>query len=86
MTSELERIKILEGKVSHVVEYINKLLSENAKLKQQIKEMKAEKKDFEDQTKRIEKLDEDVKKFAGERKLLKDKIEAIIGQIDQVGI
>jgi FtsZ-binding cell division protein ZapB len=86
LTSELERIKILEGKVSHVVEYINKLLSENAKLKQQIKEMKAEKKDFEDQTKRIEKLDEDVKKFAGERKLLKDKIEAIIGQIDQVGI
>ncbi len=86
MTSELERIKILEGKVSQVVEYINKLLSENTKLKQQIKEMKAEKKDFEDQTKKIEKLDEDVKKFAGERKLLKDKIEAIIGQIDQVGI
>ena len=86
MTSELERIKILEGKVSQVVAYINKLLGENAKLKQQIKEMKAEKKDFEDQSKRIEKLDEDVKKFAGERKLLKDKIEAIIGQIDQVGI
>ena len=86
MTSELERIKILEGKVSQVVEYINKLLGENAKLKQQIKEMKAAKKDFEDQSKRIEKLDEEVKKFAGERKLLKDKIEAIIGQIDQVGI
>ena len=86
MTSELERIKILEGKVSQVVEYINKLLSENAKLKQQIKEMKTEKKDFEDQTKRIEKLDEEVKKFAGEKKFIKDKIEAIIGQIDQVGI
>lgn len=86
MTSELERIKILEGKVSQVVEYINKLLSENAKLKQQVKELKSDRKDFEDQTKRVERLDEEAKKFAGEKKFLKDKIEAIIGQIDQVGI
>jgi FtsZ-binding cell division protein ZapB len=86
LTSELERIKILEGKVSQVVEYINKLLKENAKLKQQIKELKAEKKDFDDQTKRLEKLDGDLKQFTGERKLLKEKIETIIGQIDQVGI
>jgi FtsZ-binding cell division protein ZapB len=86
LTSELERIKILEGKVSQVVEYINKLLSENAKLKQQLKDLKSEKKDFDDQTKRLEKLDEELKQFTGERKLLKEKIEAIIGQIDQVGI
>jgi len=86
LTSELERIKILEGKVSQVVEYINKLLSENGKLKQQVKELKSERKDFEDQKKRVEKLDEEAKKFAGEKKFLKDKIEAIIGQIDQVGI
>jgi FtsZ-binding cell division protein ZapB len=86
LTSELERIKILEGKVSQVVEYINKLLSENAKLKQQVKELKSDRKDFEDQTKRVEKLDEEAKKFAVEKKFLKDKIEAIIGQIDQVGI
>ncbi len=86
MTSELERIKILEGKVSQVVEYINKLLSENAKLKQQVKELKSERKDFEDQTKRMERLDEEAKKFVSEKKFLKDKIEAIIGQIDQVGI
>jgi FtsZ-binding cell division protein ZapB len=86
LTSELERIKILEGKVSQVVEYINKLLSENAKLKQQIKQLKAEKKDFDDQTKKLEKLDGELKQFTGERKLLKEKIETIIGQIDQVGI
>ncbi len=86
MTSELERIKILEGKVSQVVEYINKLLSENAKLKQQIKELKAQNKDFDDQTNRIEKLDGELKQFTGDRKLLKEKIEKIIGQIDQVGI
>ena len=82
MTSELERIKILEGKVSQVVEYINKLLSENAKLKQQIKQLKAENKDFDDQTKRLEKLDGELKQFTGDRKLLKEKIEKIIGQID----
>ena len=86
MTSELERIKILEGKVSQVVEYINKLLSENTKLKQQLKDLKTEKKDFDDQAKKIEKLDEELKQFTGERKLLKEKVEAIIGQIDQVGI
>jgi FtsZ-binding cell division protein ZapB len=86
LTSELERIKILEGKVSQVVEYINKLLNENARLKQQLKELKAEKKDFDDQAKKIEKLDGELKQFTGERKLLKEKIEAIIGQIDQVGI
>ncbi len=86
MTSELERIKILEGKVSQVVEYINKLLSENTKLKQQLKDLKTEKKDFDDQAKKMEKLDEELEQFTGERKLLKEKIEAIIGQIDQVGI
>ncbi len=86
MTSELERIKILEGKVSHVVEYINKLLSENARLKQQLKELKAEKKEFDDQAKKVDELNEELKQFTGERKLLKEKIEAIIGQIDQVGI
>ena len=86
MTSELERIKILEGKVSQVVEYINKLLSENARLKQQLKELKAEKKEFDDQAKKVDKLNEELKQYTGERKLLKEKIEAIIGQIDQVGI
>jgi FtsZ-binding cell division protein ZapB len=86
LTSELERIKILEGKVTQVVEYINKLLSENAKLKQQIRELKAKKKDFDDQTNRLEKLDGELKQYTGERKLLKEKIEKIIGQIDQVGI
>ncbi|MCK4363430.1 MAG: cell division protein ZapB [Candidatus Aminicenantes bacterium] len=86
MTSELERIKILESKVTQVVDYINKLLKENEKLKQQIKELKTEKKDFEDQVKRTEKLDEDLKRYAQDRKIMKEKIETILDQIDQVGI
>ena len=86
MTSELERIKILENKVTQVVDYINKLLKENEKLKQQIKELKTEKKDFEDQVKRTEKLDEDLKRYAQDRKVMKEKIETILDQIDQVGI
>ena len=86
MTSELERIKILEGKVSQVVDYINRLASENVKLKQQLKELKTEKKDFEDKAKRVGKLDEDLKRYEEERKVIKEKIETIIGQIDQVGI
>lgn len=86
MTSELERIKILESKVTQVVDYINKLLKENEKLKQQIKELKTEKRDFEDQVKRTEKLDEDLKRYAQDRKIMKEKIETILDQIDQVGI
>ena len=86
MTSELERIKILESKVSQVVDYINKLLSENEKLKQQIKELKMENKDFEVQAKKAGKLDEDLKGFQKDRKIVKEKIETIISQIDGVGI
>jgi FtsZ-binding cell division protein ZapB len=86
LTSELERIKILETKVTQVVDYINKLLKENEKLKQQIKELKVENKDYETQVKKAEKLDEDLKRYEQERKLMKEKIETILGQIDQVGI
>jgi len=86
LTSELERIKILERKVTQVVDYINKLIKENEKLKQQIKELKTENKNFEDQVKRTEKLDEDLKRYAQDRKIMKEKIETILDQIDQVGI
>ena len=86
MTSELERIKILESKVTQVVDYINKLLKENEKLKQQVKELKTEKKNFEDQVKRTEKLDEELKRYAQDRKIMKEKIETILDQIGQVGI
>ena len=86
MTTELERIKILEGKIGQVVDYVHKLSAENDKLKQQLKELRTEKKDFDEQNRRIAKLDEDVKKFEGERELVKGKIEAIINQIDQLGI
>ena len=48
MTTELERIKILEGKISQVIDYIAKLTAENDKLKQQVKELKAGARDFDD--------------------------------------
>ncbi len=86
MTSELERIKILEGKIGQVVDHIHKLTAENEKLRQQIKEFKIEKKDFEENARKIARMDEDMKKYEGEREVLKGKIEAIIGQIDQLGL
>ena len=82
----MERIKILESKISHVIEFINKLMGENEKLKQQLKELKAEKKNFEDQAQKIGKLDEDLKTYQKEREAIKGKIEAIISQIDRIGI
>ncbi len=86
MTSELERIKILEGKISQVVEYVNKLLQENERLKQQVKELKTEKKNFEEQARKAGKFGEDLKKYEKEREIIKEKVETIIGQIDQLGI
>lgn len=86
MTSELERIKILEGKVSRVVDYINKLIAENERLKQQIKGLRSEKKNFEEQVKRAEKINEVIKKYEDEREILQSKIEAIINQINEIGI
>lgn len=86
MTTELERIKILESKISHVIEFINKLMGENEKLKQQVKELKAEKKSFEEQAQKIGKLDEDLKIYQKEREAIKGKIEAIISQIDRIEI
>ncbi len=86
MTSELERLKILEGKISQVVDYINKLVSENDRQKQQIKELKAEKKDFEEQAKKTEKIDQDLQKYEEERAVMKGKIELIINKIDELEI
>ena len=86
LTSELERIKILEGKIGQVVDHIHKLTTENEKLRQQLKEFRTEKKDFEESTRKIARLDEEMKKYEGERELLKGKIEAIIGEIDKLGL
>ncbi len=86
MTTELERIKILEGKISQVIEYVSKLSSENDKLKQQVKELKAGIKDREDQAKKTAKVEEDLKRYESERDAIKNKIEALIGQIDKLGL
>jgi len=86
VSTELDRMKILEGKISHVIEYINKLTAENEKLKQQIKDLRVEKKDMEDLAKRAGKLDEDLKRYENERDLVRGKVETIITQIDKLGI
>ncbi|MGA2586795.1 MAG: hypothetical protein ABSF88_07215 [Candidatus Aminicenantales bacterium] len=86
MTTELDRMKILEGKIGHVIEYVNKLSAENEKLKQQIKDLRVEKKDTEELAKRAGKLDEDLKRYENERDLVRAKVEAIINQIDKIGL
>ncbi|MEA3420114.1 MAG: hypothetical protein U9Q97_00370 [Acidobacteriota bacterium] len=86
MTSELERIKILESKISQVVDYINNIVAENTKLKQQLKELRLEKKDLSEQAKKIEKLNMSVTQYEKEREAVKEKIETIINQISKIGI
>ena len=84
--TEIDRMKVLEAKIGTVLEHINRLSAENEKLKAQVKELKSEKKDMEELGRRAVKLDEDVKRYENERDQLKGRIEAIIGQIDKLGI
>jgi len=86
VTNELERLKVLEAKIAHVVELVGKINAENEKLKQQLKESRSEKKDLEEAAKRAAKLDEDVKRYENERESVKGRIEAIIAQIDKLGL
>jgi len=86
LTAELERIKILEGKISQVVDHVNRLAAENEKLKAQVKELRSEKAKHDDQTRRTAKLEEDRKRLEGEREVIRTKIEALISQIDQLGL
>lgn len=86
MTTEIDRIKILEGKISQVVDYVNRLGAENEKLRLQLKEFKAERKELEDQGKRVARLDEELKRSEAEREAVRGRIEALIAQIDQLGI
>jgi regulator of replication initiation timing len=86
LTSELERIKILEGKISKVVDYLNNLVAENERLKQQLKELKVSNKALSENEKRADRLDESVKKYENEREVIKEKIEILINQIDQLGL
>jgi len=86
MTNELERLKVLEAKIAHVVELVGKINAENEKLKQQLKDSRSEKKDLEEAAKRAAKLDEDVKRYENERESVKGRIEAIIAQIDKLGL
>ena len=86
MTAEIDRLKVLEGKIGLVIEHITRVTADNDKLKAQVKELRAEKKDMEDLARRAGKLDEDLKRAENERDLVKGRIEAIIGQIDKLGI
>jgi SMC interacting uncharacterized protein involved in chromosome segregation len=86
VTNEIDRLKILEGKIAGVIDHVHRLSAENDKLRQMVKDLKAEKKDTEDLTRKIAKLDGDVKKYENEREEMKGKIEAIISQIDKLGM
>jgi len=86
LTSELERIKILEGKIGKIVDYIHNLSAENGKLKQELEEIKKERKGFSLKAKEAGKLGEDLKDLQNEREDIKKRIESIISQIDKIGI
>lgn len=86
MTSELERIKILEGKISQVIDFIKKMTAENDRLKDQVKELRSDRKELEEAARKSGRLEETIKKYEEERDAIKGKIEAIIKEIDQLGL
>jgi FtsZ-binding cell division protein ZapB len=86
LTSELERIKILEGKISQVIDFIKKMTAENDRLKDQVKELKSDRKELEEAARKSGRLEETIKKYEEEREAFKGRIEAIIKEIDQLGL
>ena len=86
MTNEIDRLEILEDKITGVIDHIQRLSTENEKLKQLVKDLKAEKRDSEDLARKVVKLDGELKKYENEREEMKGKIEAIISQIDKLGM
>lgn len=86
MTSELERIKILEAKISQVIDFIKKITAENDRLKEQVRDLRSDRKEFEEAARKSTRLEETIKKYEEEREAIKAKIEAIIKDIDQLGL
>jgi FtsZ-binding cell division protein ZapB len=86
LTSELERIKILEGKISQVIDFIKKMTAENDRLKDQVKELRNDRKELEEAARKSGRLEETIKKYEEEREAIKGRIEAIIKEIDQLGL
>ncbi|MBN2198528.1 MAG: cell division protein ZapB [Candidatus Aminicenantes bacterium] len=86
MTTELERIKILEEKIAQVVETVKKLSGENDRLKDLVKELRAEKKEAEEAARKAGRLDESLKRQEEERAVLREKIEVLIRLVDQLGL
>jgi hypothetical protein len=56
MTTEIDRLKVLEGKIGLVIEHITRVTAENEKLQGPGQEPGVEKKDMEDLAKRAGKL------------------------------
>ncbi len=48
LSNEIDRLKILEGKISGVIEHVHRLTAENDKLRQAVKDLKSERKDGEE--------------------------------------
>jgi uncharacterized protein (UPF0335 family) len=86
LTSEIERIKILEGKISQIVEHFGRLSSENARLKEDLKQVKGEKKEQEEKLKTFSLMAEELNQLREEKETVKEKLEALIAQIEKLGI
>jgi len=68
------------------VDFLNKTVTENDRLKEQLKELKAERKGLVEKERKAEHLNETIKKYENEREVIKEKIESLINQIDQLGL
>jgi len=68
LTSELERIKILEGKITQIVEQFSRLSQENARLKDELKNLKADKKELEERLRKLGSLEDELKRCRKKRR------------------
>ncbi len=62
------------------------MTAENDRLKDQVKELKSDRKELEEAARKSGRLEETIKKYEEEREAFKGRIEAIIKEIDQLGL
>ncbi len=85
MTNEIDRLKILEDKITGVIDQVYPaLVDRKRKPKQLVKDLKAEKRDSEDLVRKVVKLDgsSKIRKMKGRNE---GEDLAIISQIDKLG-
>ncbi|MCC6544949.1 MAG: cell division protein ZapB [Nitrospirae bacterium] len=81
----IDKIKVLEDRVTQVMEYIMKLQAERIELEKGLQEKETIIKDLEEQVASYKKVEDDFSKMKDERGEVRSRIEKILDSLKGVG-